>query len=180
MVSETAMQTRRTNQKLEQQYFDPLMPNDVTFAEVLGLTEVLGENGSRMPTSATRGRPVEILSLLASAKMLDLVSTEPDGRLLLTNLGLGFLRAEFPEKMGILRVRLSTIEPFKSTLELLSYKKSVVASEIVRRLSEKYSTRNFDEKRVLLVLIEWGLSTSLLKYTGSSFQLNDSRIGDSI
>lgn len=149
------------------------MPDDVSFVEVLGLTEVLGENGSRVPTSASGDEPLEILSLLGTGGMLGLIFIEPDGRLHLTNLGIEFLRAEFPEKLRILRTQLSSIEPFKAALELLSNKGSVSSSEIASKLSENQIWGKIGEDCVRQVLIEWGPSTGLLRSIGGDyFQLN--------
>ena len=147
---------------------DPVIPSGVTLAEVLGLVEVLGEKGFDIPISeGGRSRffrgSTEFLSLLSTVRMLGLVS-RTDHRIFLTDAGLGFLKADFPEQMGLLRVKLSRIEPFKSTLELLSYGKAVIETEISQRLSEKYAMGDFDPKLIHLVLIEWGLPTGLLKY----------------
>jgi hypothetical protein len=140
---------------------DPLLPTGVTLAEVLGLVEVLGEKGLDIPISVGgrsrffRGLS-EFLSLLGTARMLGLVAKR-DNRLFLTDVGLGFLRADFPQQMGVLRAMLSRIEPFKSTLQLLAYGKSVSATEISKKLSEKYMMCEFKPIRIHLVLIEWGL-----------------------
>jgi hypothetical protein len=157
------------DQELRQ--LDPLMPNGVTLAEVLGLVEVLGENGFTIPISVG-GRSKffqgssEFLSLLKAAQMLGLVS-KVDNRIFLTDLGLGFLRADFPSKMGILRARLARIEPFKSALEFLSKRNSATTLKISRKLSEKYAIGIFDERLVRLVLIEWGLQTELFRFDSS-------------
>jgi len=155
---------------------DPVIPSGVTLAEVLGLVEVLGERGFDIPISAGgRSRffhgSSEFLSLLTTAEILGLVS-RTDHRIFLTDTGLGFLKADFPEQMGVLRAKLSRIEPFKSTLDLLTNSKSVNVSEISRKLSEKYEMGDFDPKLTRLVLIEWGLPTGLLKYdTKGGFRL---------
>ncbi len=149
--------------------FDPMIPSDTTLAEVLGLVEVLGERGSNIPISVSGSRRFfrgssEFLVLLAATKMLGLVSMA-DNRFFLTEIGLAFLKANFHEQMETLKARLTRIEPFKSTLELLSDRKSIDAAVVSRRLSEKYAMGDFDPNRISLVLIDWGLPTCLLEYS---------------
>ncbi len=146
--------------------FDPLIPSDITLADVLGYCELLGENGFALPISSRRTQfyrgSSEFLSLLASGRMLGLTSRE-NNRLILTPLGIGFLKAEFPEKMGILRARLSVIEPFKSALELASKRKSINATDVAERVSMKYAMGEFDPRTIRLVLIEWAIPTGLFE-----------------
>lgn len=161
----------QTTTRLRVQNFDPLMPSEITLADVLGFSEILGETGFNVPVSKRffRGSS-EFISLLASSRMLGLVSRE-ENHLVLTSLGVGFLKADYPEKMGILRVRLSGIEPFKSAFELFSGNRSASALDVARMLSRKYAMGDFDPNRIRLVLIEWGIGTGLLEFTsGDEFR----------
>jgi hypothetical protein len=150
-------------------YIDPLMPRDITLADVLGYCEILGENGFALPISSIRIQRFsrgssEFLLLLATGRMLGLTS-RADNRLTLTPLGMSFLIAGFPEKMTMLGARLTTIESFKSALELLSERKTISSIDVARRVSTKYAMGEFDPKVTNLVLVEWGIPAGL-------FQLN--------
>lgn len=168
-LQQQQQQSRPKNRQNVARHIDPLMPSDVTLAEVLGFVEVLGENGFKIPISSGGDRSKffrgssEFLSLLASARILELVA-KADNRLLLTNEGLAFLRADFPARMEMLRVELSKIEPFKSAMELITGSGSVNSYDVSKRLSEKYGLGDFEESKVRLVLIEWGLPAGLFEY----------------
>ncbi len=147
------------------------MPCSVTLAEVLGFVEVLGENGFTIPISRGGGSKFfqgssGFLLLISASQILGLVSRRGN-RIILTDLGLGFLKADFPAKMGVLRARLSRIEPFISTLQVFSKRNSATIFKISKKLSDKYGLGNFDENQVCLVLIEWGLQTGMIGYDGS-------------
>ncbi len=150
--------------------FDPLMPSVTTLADVIGYCEILGENGFALPISSRRTQRFyrgssEFLLLLATGKMLGLTS-RADNRLILTPLGIRFIKAEFSEKMTILRTGLSAIEPFKSAIELLLERESVTSAEAAQRVSSKYAMGEFDPRTTNLVLIEWGIPTGLLELDG--------------
>jgi hypothetical protein len=153
--------------QLRLQKFYPLMPYDASFEEVLGFVEILGETGFTIPRSKNFSRnPSGFHSLATASRMVGLV-TISGSRVFLTDLGLGFLKAEFQIKLAILRSRLRKTEPLASTIELLSKKsKGANSKDVSEELTRRYGIGEFDPGRTRHVLIEWGVSTGLIEYDG--------------
>jgi hypothetical protein len=145
-----------------------VMPSGATPILVIALVETVERMGPRVEFSSLAGRfRLEGSSaLVAAAKVaqeLGLVRIERT-EVVLTSLGSGFVRAS-EGKIGIIRAGLSRMEPFRTALELLlSKKRSVSASEVAQRLGA------MKEEDVRSLLIEWAISSGLLRYSGKTRQ----------
>jgi hypothetical protein len=152
------------------------MPHRVSLIEVIALTENVERNGSielsDLARYFSRYSSPHLLSILSAAQLLGLV--QRDGGLVnITDLGVGFARAS-AGKEGIIRATLVKIEPFKTTLELLSRRRAARAKEVATELVKKGGTISSSqtvEDSVRTALIEWGISSGLFSYDGSKFRL---------
>ena len=159
-----------------------LMPTASTLAGITSLAEAFrGLHSRRVQVSRLaiifrNERTFDFLSTLKAAEMLSLLERTNE-YISLTDLGIGFLLAS-EGKMRIIRARLSGIEPFKTTLELLSKRKYIFVSDIIESLSAKYPSLKFlsgvsEEEKIRNMLIEWGTCSELMVYDGKTrgFQL---------
>ncbi len=156
-------------------YYFPVhvMPSRVTLVEVTGLVEAVESAGNAIELSDLarlfpRQSSPHLLSILKASQELGLIWRE-GGLVSITDLGLGFVRAT-DGKVRIIRAVLARIEPFKTTLELLSKKKTVSSHEVSEALIRKkniiLSPSQISEDFVRTTLIEWGISSCLLSYNG--------------
>ena len=150
---------------------DPFMPAKATPIELIALAEALEDSPSDAAHLVKRfwGQSEDLLSVLKAAQQLGFVIRERES-ILLTDLGLGFVRAS-DGKIRIIRAGLCRIQPFKATLELLSRKKSASADEVHDSLySRDHAWRPFDltKESLQTMLIEWGVSSGLLSYDGKT------------
>jgi hypothetical protein len=144
-----------------------VMPEDATPILVITLVEAVEKLGPRIEISllASRFRSVKSSALISGLKvaqelgLIKIESTEAE----ITGLGSTFMKAS-DGKIGIIRSGLSRMEPFRTALQLLSRSKSVSAVEVVESLGV------MKERVVLSLLIEWGISSRLLRYNGRTRQ----------
>jgi hypothetical protein len=148
-----------------------VMEAEASPLSLIALVESVQYLGPRVKFSSLaqrfRGMP-ELASSLKVAQDLGLVTIGRDD-VALTSLGEGFAKAS-DGKIRILRAGLSRIEPFRTSMELLSRKKSVSSRKIADRLAET----GLGEEIINALLIEWGISSGLLTYDGRTreFQSN--------
>ena len=151
-----------------------LMPGNVRAGQIISLVEVTGSIGGKVdaPKLADElGVDIAVLlPILDAAEMLGLVRTEK-GDVHLTELGLKFQKTS-KNKIKILKDRLATIEPFRTTLELASKRKHVTAAEVADALAEMgirwHYQPEMNETLIKTLLIHWAIYAGLLKYDGKS------------
>ncbi|HZW56912.1 MAG TPA: AAA-associated domain-containing protein [Nitrososphaerales archaeon] len=148
-------------------YLSLVMPAEATPILVIALIEAIESMGSRVKFSSLlkRFRPENSANFLSALKVAEELGLVKIGRTeaILTDLGAGFVRAS-DGKARIIRAGLAKIEPFRTSLELLSVKRSVSAREIAGHLS----MAGINSDTIQSILIEWGISSGLLRYNGAS------------
>lgn len=111
-----------------------------------------------------------LLPILDAAEMLGLVRSEK-GDVHLTELGLKFQKTS-KNKLRLLKDRISTIEPFRTALELASRGKPITASQVADALAEMglrwHYKPELNEALVRMLLIHWAIYAGLLSYDGKS------------
>jgi hypothetical protein len=147
-----------------------VMPRDATPILVIALVEAMERLGQGVEFSllANRFRSAGSSALISGLKIAqELGLLRIDGtEVLITSLGSEFAKAS-EAKVRIIRSGLSRMEPFRTALHLLSRSKSVSALEVAESLGV------MKERDVLSLLIEWAISSGLLRYNGKTreFQL---------
>ena len=154
----------------EKMYYFPvhLLPFSATPIEVIGLTEAL-EAGMEISYLDRHFSSIDILSTIKAAEELGLARKE-GSFVSLTDLGIGFTKAS-DGKAGIIRMGLVRVEPFKTMLEILKKRKSITPHELSQELEKKSALLSVSEDSLRTLLIEWGISSSLLDYDGKAFRL---------
>ena len=157
-----------------------MMPGNVRGGQVISLVEITGSIGGKVdaPKLADEmGADIAVLlPVLDAAEMLGLVRSEK-GDVHLTEMGLKFQKTT-KNKLRLLKERLATIEPFRTTLELASKGKAVTADQVAESLQEiglKWHYQpEMNEALIQALLIHWAIYAGLLKYDGRSgkFQKN--------
>ena len=157
-----------------------MMPGNVRGGQVISLVEITGSIGGMVdaPKLADEmGADIAVLlPVLDAAEMLGLVRSEK-GDVHLTEMGLKFQKTT-KNKLRLLKERLATIEPFRTTLELASKGKAVTADQVAESLQEiglKWHYQpEMNEALIQALLIHWAIYAGLLKYDGRSgkFQKN--------
>jgi hypothetical protein len=150
------------------------MPDDVRPIQVISVVEEIGELGAGIHfTELAEKTDVEIdvlLPILKTAEMLGLVRNE-EGNLFLTEDG---LRAQGTpmNKVSVLKERVSSIEPFRTAVELASKRGSTTAREVAETLTENGIQWHFKPERnettVRNLLISWTIRADLLSYDGKT------------
>ena len=157
-----------------------MMPGNVRGGQVISLVEITGSIGGKVdaPKLADElGADIAVLlPVLDAAEMLGLVRSEK-ADVHLTEMGLKFQKTT-KNKLRLLKERLATIEPFRTTLELASKGKAVTADQVAESLQEiglKWHYQpEMNEALIQALLIHWAIYAGLLKYDGRSgkFQKN--------
>jgi hypothetical protein len=151
-----------------------IMPAEVRAGQVIGLVEITGGLGSVIDASRLADEfgadLTKLLPILDGAEILGLVKTHK-GDVSLTEFGLKFQKTS-KHKVKLLKDALSKIEPFKTTLELLSTKKSVSVQEIAEALKAKdirwHYRDEINEMNIQTILIHWAIYAELLTYNGKT------------
>lgn len=144
------------------------MPGGVRPGQVISLVEITGGMGPKLdvPRVADEmGAGIDVLfPIIDAAQMLGLVKFEK-GDLSLTEEGHIFQKT-LKQKVRTLSGRLALIEPFKTTLEITSRKRTVSAGEIAEALMEKGVKWDYrpeqNEAVVRELLIHWGIYAGLV------------------
>lgn len=151
-----------------------LMPGNVRGGQVISLVEITGSIGGKVdaPKLADElGADIAVLlPILDAAEMLGLVRSDK-GDVHLTDLGLKFQKTT-KNKLRLLKDRIATIEPFRTTLELASRKKYVTAGDVADALSDMglrwHYKPEMNETLIKTLLIHWAIYAGLLQYDGRS------------
>jgi hypothetical protein len=151
-----------------------MMPDDVRAIQVISVVEEIGDLGAGIHfTELSEKTEVEIdvlLPILKTAEMLGLVRNE-EGNLFLTGDGLK-VRGTPMDKVSILKERVSSIEPFRTAVELASKRGSTTAEEVTETLAENGIQWHFKPERnettVRTLLIGWTIRAGLLSYDGKT------------
>ena len=103
--------------------------------------------------------------------MLGLLSVE-DGFIVLTELGVKFKASPMNGKIQILRERLSSVEPFRPSLELANEKRIVSSEEIADSLAKDglvwHEDKEVNQDLVKDLLLKWTILLDMLSYDGRS------------
>lgn len=150
------------------------MPADVRAGQVIGLVEITGGLGSVIDASRLADEfgadLTTLLPILDGAKMLGLVKTNK-GDVTLTEFGHKFQKTS-KYKVRLLKDPLAKIEPFKTTLELLSKKKAVSVHDIAEALEARdirwHHREEINELMIQTLLIHWAIYAELLTYNGKT------------
>jgi hypothetical protein len=150
------------------------MPADVRAIQVISAVEEIGELGAGIHfTELSEKTEVEIdvlLPILKVAEMLGLVRNE-EGNLFLTGDGLK-VQGTPMDKALILKERVSSIEPFRTAVELASKRGSTTAGEVADTLAENGIQWHFKQERnesaIRDLLIGWTIRAGLLSYDGKT------------
>ena len=151
-----------------------MMPGNVRGGQVISLVEITGSLGEKVdaPKLADEmGADIAVLlPVLDAAEMLGLVRTEK-GDVHLTELGLKFQKTT-KNKLRLLKDRLSTIEPFRTALELSLKGKSITAAQVADTQQDIglrwHYQPQMNESLIRALLIHWAIYAGLLKYDGKS------------
>ncbi len=151
-----------------------LMPANVRGGQVISLVEIAGGIGGKVdaPKLADElGADIAVLlPILDAAEMLGLVRTEK-GDVHLTELGLKFQKTS-KNKLRLLKERIATLEPFRTTLELASRGKSITAAQVAESLDEMglkwHYQPEINESIIRTLLVHWAIYAGLLRYDGKS------------
>lgn len=151
-----------------------MMPGHVRGGQVISLVEITGSMGGKIdiPKLADEmGADVAVLlPILDAAEMLGLVRVEK-GDVRLTDLGLRFQKTT-RDKLTMLKDRIATIEPFRTTLEMVRKGKSVTSSEVAETLGEMglrwHYQPEINESVIQTLLIHWSIYAELLRYNGKT------------
>jgi hypothetical protein len=148
---------------------------DVEIGDVLEVLEMIascrtGECDFELLAHLGKTSVPKLCLILETCELLLLTRTNEKGIVYLTELGATF--EQQPEsRTRIMKERLSKIEPFLSAIELTNRKASTSTTEIVDMLDKK-GTKWRDESDELnadvvhSLLVDWALTTGLLKYDG--------------
>lgn len=150
------------------------MPGNVRAGQVISLVEVTGGLGARVNVPALADELGDdigvLLPILDTAEMLGLVRIEK-GDVYLTELGHKFQKMS-TNKVRMLKERLATIEPFRTTLELASRGKGITAGMVADSLMEigiKWHYQpELNESLIRALLIHWAIYGGLLRYDGKT------------
>ncbi len=151
-----------------------MMPANVRAGQVIGLVEVTGGLGSVIDVARLAdefgGDIATLLPILDTAEMLGLVKTEK-GDVSLTEFGLRFQKVA-KRKVRHLKDALSTIEPFKTALDIGATKKSFdvhdVAEGLLNRGISWHHQSDINESLIQALLIHWAIYADLLTYNGKT------------
>ncbi len=141
---------------------------------MISLVEIAGGIGGKVdaPKLADElGADIAVLlPILDAAEMLGLVRTEK-GDVHLTELGLKFQKTS-KNKLRLLKERIATLEPFRTTLELASRGKSITAAQVAESLDEMglkwHYQPEINESIIRTLLVHWAIYAGLLRYDGKS------------
>jgi len=154
-----------------------IMPGNVRAVHVISLVEEMGELG----TGTHVNKPVEkigadmgvLLPILEATETLGLVKSE-EGDLFITEEGLKF-QGTTMAKVSILKDKLTSIEPFRTAVELASKRGSTSAGEVAQTLAERgiqwHYKPDLNESLVKNLLIHWVIRAGLLSYNGKNGKL---------
>jgi hypothetical protein len=150
------------------------MPGKIRSVQVASLMDQIGELGNGIHLSKlgeeTGTNTGDLVPVISAAEMLGLVRNE-NGGLFLTEDGLKFHGATMA-KVSILKDRLATIEPFRTTVELATKRGSTTAKEVAATLVDRgiqwHYKPELNESRVRTLLIHWGIRVGLLTYNGKT------------
>ena len=151
-----------------------VMPADVRAGQVIGLVEVTGGLGSPIDLSRLAdelGTDIAVLlPILDAGEMLDLVKVE-GGAVSLTDLGRQFQKAT-KNKIRLVRNQLSTIEPFRTALELATHGHAFSSGQVTETLLNTgvgwHHEPEVNEAIVRGLLIHWTIYAGLLSYNGKT------------
>ncbi len=151
-----------------------MMPANVRGGQVVSLVGVTGEMGGRVDTPKLAdelGADLAVLlPIIDAAEMLGLVRTEK-GDVYLTEFGQKFSKTP-KNKLIMLKDRISTIEPFRTALQLATKGKPFTAEDVAEELMEMglkwHYQPEINEKLVNTLLIHWAIYAGLLRYDGKS------------
>jgi hypothetical protein len=151
-----------------------VMPAEVRAGQVIGLVEITGGLGSVIDASRLADEfgadLTTLLPILDGAEMLGLVKAEK-GDVSLTEFGLKFQKTT-KHKVKLLKDPLAKIEPFKTTLELLTSKKWISTQEIAEALKAKgirwHYRDEINEMTIKTILIHWAIYAEILTYNGKT------------
>lgn len=141
---------------------------------MISLVEIAGSIGGKVDAAKLAdelGADIAVLlPILDAAEMLGLVRSEK-GDVHLTELGLKFQKTS-KNKLRLLKDRISTIEPFRTALELALRGKPITASQVADALAEMglrwHYKPELNEALVRMLLIHWAIYAGLLSYDGKS------------
>ena len=159
----------------------PMMPN-VRGAQVIGLIDItfsLGPSTNLRKLASKFGNDIStLLPSLDAAEMLGLLKRQND-EIALTDLGLKFQKVpESISKIPLLRDQLSKIEPFRTTLELLSHERKVRTSDIAKtlgRMNIRWDlNRDRNESLIHGILINWGTFAGLFSHNSETEEFRKS------
>jgi NitT/TauT family transport system ATP-binding protein len=150
------------------------MPANVRAGQVIGLVEVTGglDSAIDVPRLADEfGSDIAtFLPILDAAEMLGLVKNE-NGDISLTEFGRRFQKTA-KHKVMLLKQTLAKIEPFKTSLELASARRSFSVHDVAEALREKgiiwHHNHEVNETLVQSILLHWVIYGGLLMYSGKT------------
>jgi len=151
-----------------------LMPANVRAGQVVGLVEITGGLGPLMDTAKLAeefGADLTVLlPALDAGEMLGLVK-RIDDQVTLTDFGLKFQKTA-KKKIRLLKDQLSKIEPFNTTLQLLTKMNAVTAGDVAEALSKNHIRWNHENKlndsMIRNILINWAIFAEMLSYDGKT------------
>jgi NitT/TauT family transport system ATP-binding protein len=156
---------RATPGSTEAPAYEPLP--DATSSEIVGLVEYLDARGGRddlfriaQDTNQEFGR---VIAVVQASEMLDLIDT-PKRAVVLTPLGMRFVKARPEERKELWRAQLLTIRLFKDFVEILTrapnhaVDRDFVLETIVVSLPSEDYEKTFDR------LVGWGRFANLFAY----------------
>lgn len=147
-----------------------LMPiPDASVGKVLGLVEVVYSYGGQVKISflceELRMAIDELGDVIEMAKLFNLLKVSR-GVATLTIYGEAVNLGTIEDKKRILKKKISTLEPFKTTIAFLKNRGSAKEDEIFAKISEEQSIQNYE--RFHKLFLGWGTYTGLFEYNSQT------------
>lgn len=146
----------------------------VTFSEVVGMMEILRDNGNQMDVfgldQLTEYDFGQTISVVKAGELLDFLDT-PKNQVILTELGRGFLDGDVNLRKIMLRKQLLTLPTFRFVVQLLKEAKTnrltkdVIQEELCVRLTSA------DVEKMFETIVGWGRFAELFGYDPSTAEL---------
>ena len=145
-----------------------MFPLDAGISELRGIVKLVKENGNAIGVSKlakeTRKEIDALLPLIDACRMLG-ICTVRDGSIKLTNSGLSLTARNMREKLSKELVR---IEPFKSSLTIVKFKKKITTTRLSEILGRNgimlYSEKATNSELLKGLLLKWAVRLRLLSY----------------
>ncbi len=153
----------------------PIMPLDSRLTDVIGLIDtILNDFGGRADIYAVAQHMDadldDIIPNLNAAIYLGFIKVD-NGDVAVTELGVKFLNSKIPERRRMLRDLISSIEPFKTAIEIGRSEPFPLDKLITALINKGYSEFKAPGIRDLLTVLlsEWGAYAGLIKKRGDEY-----------